>query len=54
MTYPEHRAAIAREDSKPCPRCGGDKLRPDYTRSSYCHAQRDRRSIQQDHDQPVT
>lgn len=39
MTYAEHWAAIAREeDSEPCPRCGGDKLRPDFTGSGYCHA----------------
>lgn len=38
MTDAAYRAAIAREDSKPCPRCGGDKLRPDFTGSGYCHA----------------
>ena len=27
----------ARRDSLPCPSCGGDRLRPDFTGSGACH-----------------
>lgn len=26
-------------DNKPCPDCGGDRLRPDFTGSGRCHAE---------------
>lgn len=27
-------------DSLPCPTCGGDRLRPDFTGSGRCHVER--------------
>lgn len=30
----------ARIDKTPCPRCGGDRLRADFTGSGRCHAPR--------------
>ena len=27
-------------DSLPCPKCGGDRLRPDFTGSGRCHVER--------------
>lgn len=29
-----------RRDNEPCPTCGGDKLRTDFTKSGRCHAPR--------------
>ena len=28
-----------RIDNTPCPKCGGDRLRPDFTGSGRCHAE---------------
>lgn len=33
-------AAQRAQDAKPCPSCDGDRLRPDYTGSGRCHAER--------------
>ena len=34
----EHQARQRRLDDEPCPRCGGDRLRNDFTDSGRCHA----------------
>jgi hypothetical protein len=31
------RAAQRKRDDQPCPLCGGDRLRPNYTPGSTCH-----------------
>ena len=33
-----HRAAVRARDNAPCPNCGGDRLRTDFTGSGKCHA----------------
>lgn len=46
MTIPYHDESLvwterhrqAALDRKPCPRCGGDRLRTDFTGSGECHA----------------
>jgi len=30
--------AQRRRDNEPCPNCGGDRLRTDFTNSDQCHA----------------
>lgn len=35
-----HRAEQSARDNEPCPKCGGDRLRSDFTGSGRCHAPR--------------
>jgi len=34
------RARQRERDNEPCPKCGGDRLRTDFTSSGRCHAER--------------
>lgn len=34
------RARQRRKDREPCQKCGGDRLRPDFTDPARCHARR--------------
>lgn len=34
----EHRAEQRKRDNEPCPKCGGDRLRTDFTGSGRCHS----------------
>ena len=36
-SYLSYCANQARRDNQPCPSCGGDRLRPDFTGSGACH-----------------
>lgn len=38
----EHQARQREIDNQPCPTCGGDRLRSDFTGSGRCHAPRAR------------